>query len=222
MNYLYEISQYSRIQLAHPTVCIIVNVGLAAASGAQREDTRQVAWKQLVQRMADEDHSALSELYDLSSGILYSMALSIVRNPEDAEETLHDAYWRAWRYARAYSEQRGSVLAWLILMTRTSAIDRLRAGKRHRAVASVELCGDTESTAISPEDEVVSNQRITRIRAAMRRLPEEQREVIQLAFFRGLTHSELAEHLGVPLGTIKTRIRTGLLRMRGALEDLGT
>jgi len=172
--------------------------------------------------MADGDHSALSELYDHSSGILYSMALSIVRNPEDAEETLHDCYWRAWRYARAYSDQRGSVLAWLVLMARTSAIDRLRAGKRHKAVHSVEVAFDAESPAESPESEVFSNQKTNRIRIAMRTLPPEQREAIQLAFFRGMTHAELAEHLGVPLGTIKTRIRTGLMRMRSSLEDLGT
>jgi len=192
------------------------------ATGARQEDTRQAAWKHLVERMAEGCHSALSELYDQSSGILYAMALNILRNPQDAEETLHDAYWRAWRYAKAYSEQRGSVLAWLVLMARSSAIDRLRTAKRHNSVHAMDTGFDAESPVISPEAEVVLDQKSRRIRAAMRSIPAEQREAIQLAFFGGLTHSELAERLGVPLGTVKTRIRAGLHRMRGALEDLAT
>ena len=189
--------------------------------GAQREDTRQGVWKLMVEQMAQGNHSALSQLYDQTSGILYSLALRIVRNTEDAEETLHDAYLRAWRYASAYSDQRGSVLSWLVLMTRTSAIDRLRATKRHNSAHSLDEYYDAESPLASPENEVVSNQKAHRIRIAMRELSPEQKEAIELAFFGGLSHSELAEHLGVPLGTIKTRIRSGLQRMRGSLEDLG-
>jgi RNA polymerase sigma-70 factor (ECF subfamily) len=200
----------------------MVNVGWAPASNVPREDTRQSAWKALVERMAQGNHSALSDLYDQSSGILYSLAVRIVRNPEDAEEVLHDAYLRAWRYACAYTEDRGSVFAWLVLMTRTSAIDRLRATRRHKNTNALDSSSDAESPAISPETEVVSNQRAQRIKDAMRNLPIEQREAIELAFFSGLTHSELATRLGVPLGTVKTRIRTGLLRMRGSLGDLGT
>jgi RNA polymerase sigma-70 factor (ECF subfamily) len=199
-----------------------VNVGFATASGTQQEDTRQSTWKLLVERMAQGNHSAFSDLYNQSSGILYALALRMVRNPQDAEETLHDAYWRAWRYAHAYSEQRGSVLAWLVLMTRSSAIDRLRATKRHNAAQSLDTCFDAESPGVSPENEVSGNQRANRIQAALRHLPVEQSQAIELAFFGGLTHSELAEQLGVPLGTIKTRIRTGLIRMRTSLEDFGT
>ena len=169
--------------------------------------------------MAQGNHAALSELYDQSSAILYSLALRIVQNAGDAEETVHDAYWRAWRYAGAYSAERGSVLSWLVLMTRSSGIDRLRATKRHQAAHSIDDSFQAESPTASPETEVASNQKNQRIRAAMRQLSADQREAIDLAFFGGLTHSELATHLGVPLGTIKTRIRTGLQRMRDSLGD---
>ena len=168
---------------------------------------------------AGESRAALSDLYDQSSGILYALALRIVQNAGDAEETLHDAYWRAWRYAGTYSAERGSVLAWLVLMTRSCGIDRLRATKRHNAALSIEECFQAQSPTPSPETEVASNQKQHRIRAAMRQLSEDQREAIDLGFFGGLTHSELAAHLGVPLGTIKTRIRTGLQRMRASLGD---
>ncbi len=170
--------------------------------------------------MAQGNHAALSDLYDQSSGILYALALRIVRNANDAEEAVHDAYWRAWRYAGVYNAERGSVLSWLILMTRSSGIDRLRATKRHLAAHSIDDHFQAESPLDSPETEVASNQKQHRIRAAIRQLSEDQREAIELAFFGGLTHAELAMQLNLPLGTIKTRIRTGLQRMRAALGDL--
>jgi len=197
-----------------------VIVGVAPAAGSHLEDSRQTAWKILVERMSQGDHGALSELYDQSSGILYALALRIVQNPGDAEETLHDAYLRAWRSASAYTEERGSVMSWLVLMTRSCGIDRLRATRRHYAGRSAQDFSQVESPMTTPETAVESKQKNQRIRAAMGHLPEDQRQAIELAFFGGLTHSELAAQLGVPLGTIKTRIRSGLQRMRLSLGDL--
>jgi RNA polymerase sigma-70 factor (ECF subfamily) len=182
-------------------------------------DPRQEQLKSLIEQVARGHHPALSELYDRSSSVVYSLALRILANSQDAEEAVHDVYCRAWRTASSYAESRGSVMTWLVMMTRSIAIDRLRASRKHAAPATDDWT-EPQSAADSPEAEAVSNQRARRIRAALETLSEEQRELIELAFFAGISHSELAANLGLPLGTVKTRIRTGLSRLRTFLEDL--
>jgi RNA polymerase sigma-70 factor (ECF subfamily) len=170
--------------------------------------------------MAERDQSALSQLYDQTSRVLFALALRIVKNTADAEEVVHDAYCRAWRYAAGYDPHRGSVLSWLTLLTRSVAIDRLRSLGRHTGATQLDEQAHVAPETKSPEREVYSNERAARVRRAIRMLPPEQWKLIELAFFEGLTHTELAQRLSVPLGTVKTRIRAGLLRLRLALEDL--
>ncbi len=184
-------------------------------------DDRQSVWLSIVARMAKGESEALADLYDRSSSVLFSLALRMVRSREDAEEVLHDVYARAWRTAGNYCESRGSVISWLILMTRSIAIDRLRSLRRHsKESTSLEPGFDAPGGAPTPEAAVWDVERQIRLRSAMDGLVPEQRQLIELAFFGGLTHLEVAETTGLPVGTVKTRIRTGLQRMRTALEDL--
>ena len=175
----------------------------------------------LVERMARGEEEALGQLYDETSGILFALALRMLRRREDAEEVTLDAYTRAWRNAAAYDPRRASVTAWLVMMTRSIAIDRLRSttGKAARTEA-LENPAAEPSAAPGPEETAWVSQQRERVLRALEHLPVEQRQAIELAFFRGLSHAELAEATGAPLGTVKTRVRLGMARLRTLLEDL--
>jgi RNA polymerase sigma-70 factor (ECF subfamily) len=195
------------------------NGGATAVSGTPQ---RQPALLPLIRRMAAGDQGAAGALYDETSQNLFALAVRICGNAEDAEEVLHDAYCRAWRNAASYDESRGSVMSWLVLMTRSIAIDLVRSRKRVSSTLPIE--GDAAEIASgerSPETRVCENETVEQIRRALDCLTPEQRQAVELAFYRGFTHSEMAEHLQVPLGTVKTRVRTGLLRLREALSAVG-
>ncbi len=163
----------------------------------------------------------MGELYDLTSGLVHGVALRMLENPQDAEEVVLDVYMKAWRNASTYSVDRGSVTAWLVMMARSVAIDRIRsrnAQPKTLDLASVAVSEPAGSEA-TPEQSTGQNERRTRIQLALGELPTEQREALVLAFFGGLSHAELAERLGQPLGTIKTRIRLGLRRLRSLLGE---
>jgi RNA polymerase sigma-70 factor (ECF subfamily) len=136
-----------------------------------------------------------------------------------AEEVTLNVYTQVWRTAGSYDRQRGSVGAWLVTAARSRAIDRLRAGagRAEREQPFLEFA-DPEANTPSPEQESEHNQRGRLIRAALAKLAPEQREVIQLAFFSELSHGELADRLGQPLGTVKSRIRLGMMKLREQLE----
>ena len=155
--------------------------------------------------------------------MLNGLLLRILERPEDAEEVLLDVYMKAWKYAGRYSDKRGSPQAWLMIMARNAAIDRIwqkRAQPKTMAFEP-ETTPEPESTEASPEEQTADRERRRKVQIVLRELPPEQREVVELAFFGGLTHAELAEHLREPLGTIKSRIRMGLLRLRGLIEEPG-
>lgn len=147
------------------------------------------------------------------------MTQRILRNSQDAEEALLDAYTRAWRLARNYSPDRGPVLSWLMTMTRSIAIDKLRAarpvGEDLDAVAPLALAATG-----NPQLDAEYGEQQARIRSALGQLPQDQRSAIELAFYQGLTHTEIAQRLGLPLGTVKTRLRLGMNRLRQLLGDL--
>lgn len=171
--------------------------------------------------MAQGRQEALAALYDETSPMLNGLLRRMLERQEDAEEILLDVYLKAWKNASAYSDKRGSVQAWLVIMARNAAIDRIR---QHRAQPRVvglaaEDGIDPESPDDSPETLTADGQRRRRIRAVIAQLPPEQRQAVELAFFGGLTHFELAERLGEPLGTVKSRIRMGLIRLRTLLEE---
>ncbi len=177
----------------------------------------------VVARIAQGHQDALSRLYDDTAPLLNGMLLRMLQRPEDAEEVLLDVYMKAWKYAGAYSEKRGSVQAWLVTMARNAAIDRIRQRRAQPKILVFELDTTPEpvSAESSPEEQSSDRQRRHMVQQMLNELPAEQREALMLAFFGGFTHAELAQRLGEPLGTIKSRIRMGLMRLRGLREDPG-
>jgi len=178
--------------------------------------------RELIARCARGDQAALARLYDTTAAQVNGLALRILGDRDTAEEITGDVFLQAWRAAATYDASRGSPIAWLLTMARSRAIDRLRAtaGDRRRT-APFELGLKAASGEPGPEEASSLGQRGRFVHAAMERLSREQREVIELAFFTGLSHSEIADTLGAPLGTIKTRIRLGMSRLRDVLVAQG-
>ena len=177
----------------------------------------------LVAQMAQGRQEALARLYDETSPMINGLLHRMLERAEDAEEVLLDVYMKAWKNAAGYSQARGSVQAWLIIMARNAGIDRIRQRRAQPRVVGFEpeTGFDVEAPDASPETQTAIAQRRTRVQQLLNELPTEQREAVVLAFFAGLTHAELAEKLGEPLGTIKSRIRMGLIRLRTLLDEEG-
>lgn len=182
---------------------------------------REAFWRQCLERAAAGDEQAFAGFYDESSGLVYSVALRILGNAADAEEVTLEVYTHVWRSAGDFDAARGSVRAWLAMLARSRAIDRLRSGATRRtferelpeAVAIVD-------PGILPDEAGAANQRRRFIQAALETLSAEQRQAIELAYFSDLSHSELAAKLGQPLGTVKTRIRLAMMKLRELLGPL--
>jgi RNA polymerase sigma-70 factor (ECF subfamily) len=174
-----------------------------------------------IERMARGDHDALGEIYDRHSRLVYSLALRIVRDQSDAEDVVQEVFSQAWRLAARYDAARGTVLGWLLTLSRSRAIDRVRSRKARPEPTSDELLLETLPATLVPADEQLAwAGQATRIRTALEGLSALQRQAIELAFFEGLTHAEIAERLELPLGTVKTRIRQGLLTLRERLAGV--
>jgi RNA polymerase sigma-70 factor, ECF subfamily len=182
----------------------------------------------LFRRIAAREEGALAELYDRHSRMAYSVIMRILRRPSDAEDVLQETFVRVWSRAETYDARLGSPAAWLTRIARNRAIDRLRA-QRVRGDISVEQGRGADGqarrvaepeTRETPEVLLQENATTGALRAAMAALPVAQRELIEAAFFEGYTHQELATRFAVPLGTVKTRIRTGLTAMRERLEQV--
>lgn len=185
------------------------------ASLSARAASRELIWKKLIDRIRAGDQTALAELYDESSPLVFGLTFRILGNAADAEEVTLDVYKQIWRTAPDYDAGRGSVSAWVVTLARTRAIDRQRhAATRIRVEQPMENSVGFRAPHPGPEEQSVISQTERRVRHALGVLSEEQREAIELAFFSGLTHSELSNRLGAPLGTVKTRIRQGMLRLR--------
>lgn len=176
--------------------------------------------------MARGDQRAAAQLYDKYSASMFALAVRIVGEGADAEDVVLDAFTQAWNKAATYEGDRGSVLGWLTTMTRTRALDCVRSrGRRAKAVdtASRSMGDDPVGVAgagVSASDVVELGERADAVNSAMSVLSGQQRNAIELAFFEGLTHTEIAERLGEPLGTIKTRIRLGMQKLRDVLRDV--
>ncbi len=185
-----------------------------------RKTTDDQSWSEYLGAVQKGNAEALAKLYDATSRPLYSLALRIVGNAADAEEVLLDVYQQIWRAANSFNPGRGGVWNWLVLLTRSRALDRLRntANKRHHEVPALPEQSNVASSAPVPEQASILAEQETTVRRAIRTLPPEQREALELAYFRGLTHIEIATSLGVPLGTIKTRIRSAMDKLRVALQ----
>jgi RNA polymerase sigma-70 factor (ECF subfamily) len=171
-----------------------------------------------VAQMAVGNQDGLAGLYDELGASVYGTALAILRNPADAEEVAADVFWKAWHDAPRYDPQRGSVQAWVITMTKSRAIDKLRA-RRVRPSGSLIEASQLVDRSPSPEQLLESTTRQARLWHQVMELPAPLRSVVELAWTKGLTHSQLAVELGLPLGTVKTRMRTGLQVLRLQLAN---
>jgi RNA polymerase sigma-70 factor (ECF subfamily) len=171
----------------------------------------------LLQAIASGEEIALSELYDRYRLILFGLLVRILRSQSEAEEVLQEVFIQVWQRAGDFDEARGKPFTWLVTLTRSRAIDRLRAlGAReratHEAVRNIpEVWSDAVKDAIRAERGQI-------VRTALSRLPEEQRRALFLAYFEGLSQSEISARLATPLGTVKTRVRSGLIKLRELLE----
>ncbi len=186
-------------------------------------DIEQLEDTTLLQLISRREDTALSELYDRYGRLVYSIAYRIVSHPQSAEDITLDVFARVWEKGDTYDATKGKVSTWLTRLTRNRAIDQLR----HTAVRpEKESVGWSEVTAVpitnshNPEVQTALNLQQEKVRAAVSSLPDNQQEVLALAFFQGMTHSEIATHLNEPLGTVKGRIRAGMKSLRLMLVDV--
>jgi RNA polymerase sigma-70 factor, ECF subfamily len=192
-------------------------LALAGASRTAADDQKAL------ERMARGDHDALAELYDRHGRLVFSLALRVVGDQRDAEDVAQEVFAQAWRQAPRFdAAARGNAVAWLLTLTRSRAIDLLRRRRARLESAAAPDSIETPDGAAGPEQQVEWQGRAAAVRRAVETLPLLQRIAVELAFFEGLTHAEIAEQLDVPLGTVKTRVRQGLLKLRdhlaGAME----
>jgi RNA polymerase sigma-70 factor (ECF subfamily) len=174
-----------------------------------------------VARAAEGDSGALAALYDQHARGVYSLALRILAVEADAEDVVQEVFAQVWRQAGRYDQSRGTVAAWLLTMARTRAIDRLRARLARPDTAGPppdEIWAVRAAPAADPAEAIEAARDAERVREALDELPLLQRLAIELAYFEGLTQSEIAARLEEPLGTVKTRIRLGLLKLRDSLS----
>jgi RNA polymerase sigma-70 factor (ECF subfamily) len=173
----------------------------------------------LVRRMRLRDEGALSELYDRYASLVLAVARRILISPPDAEETLQETFLQAWLQADRYDSSRSSVATWLVLIARSRALDRLRARQaRDRATTAAEAEPKPVEASAGSDLHVLHGERRNRVRAVLESLPAEQREVLELAFWGGLSQTEIATCTGAPLGTVKTRALLGMKKVRQALR----
>jgi len=191
----------------------------AIRASASPDDTSEPSERALVHRVVLRDDTALEALYTRLSGTVYAAALSLLRQRADAEEVVQETFVHLWTRARDFDAARGSLTAWLVMLARSRAIDRLRtqAHKARLAATQDEARALAEPTATPLElaQRAISQHHVLR---GLEALPLEQRHAIELAFHEGLSHSEISERTGDPLGTVKTRIRRGLERLARHME----
>ncbi|BAZ15800.1 RNA polymerase, sigma-24 subunit, ECF subfamily protein [Calothrix sp. NIES-4071] len=185
-------------------------------------DCRPVASDEaLLSKIAKHDQTALSELYNRYAKIIYSVAFNGLKSVEESEEVVLDVFSQVWRIAERYDATKGRVDTWLFMLVRSRILDKLRKQVRIQlsspAVTKLSEI-QTSSISIDPTDDVIINERRARVLAALQLLPPEQRQVIELAYYHGLSHSQISVQTSISLGTVKTRIRLGLNKLKSALE----
>jgi RNA polymerase sigma-70 factor (ECF subfamily) len=207
MNPSESLPPYSRLNAAAPQ----------KGEGAAHDDAS------LLRRMAAGDEEALGTFYDRWHPLVHGVVMRILKQRVDVEDTVEETFWQAWRQAARYLPSRGAVQTWLLTIARSRALDRARAVKRRHEEPLVADDGTEVAQQIVEGDPSLDAEAAERRRivlAALAELPAEQREVLELGYFAGLSQSEIAEHTGTPLGTIKTRVRLALQKLRGRLQVL--
>src|SRR5262245_49069811 len=169
-------------------------------------------------RMARGDQNGLAELYDRHARMVFSLALRIVQNRADAEDVVQEVFAQAWSQAGRYASSRGAVGAWLLMLARSRAIDRLRAKRARPDQGADETAVWNVADTGAPQDlQLLTAEQVRLLQSALKELPEPQRQALELAYYEGLTHTEVADRLREPLGTVKTRIRQAVMKLREVL-----
>ncbi len=184
---------------------------------------RALADSDLFQRTASGDHDCLAELHRRYSGVLHATAFRVLNNVRDAEEVVQEAFVQIWEKAAIYDVRRGKPLTWAMTLTRNKAIDRLRRlNRRSRLQQELERESEIMNRMVEADsfDAAVSHEAQAIVRSAVIQLSEDQRRAIELAFFSGLTQKEIAQQLHQPLGTVKARIRRGMMKLRQILAPM--
>lgn len=166
------------------------------------------------------DEGALAGLYDRWSDRIHALAVHLLRDARDAEDIVEETFWQAWRGAARFDAARGSVGGWLLTICRSRALDRLRARRRRPEATPLDDAPPAIDPAGDPMTSMVAMETGRIVRAALAELPAEQRQALELAYFSGLSQSEIAEQTGQPLGTIKTRVRLAMVKLREKLVVL--
>jgi RNA polymerase sigma-70 factor (ECF subfamily) len=170
---------------------------------------------ELLKAIAAKDDDALGQLYDRYRLILFGVLMRILNNREEAEDVLQEVFLQVWRRAADFDENRGRPFTWLVTLARSRGIDRLRSLASRERVAIAEANERPEEVSDAASD-AIRSERVGVVNSALADLPEDQRRPLMLAYFEGLTQSEIATKLGVPLGTVKTRMRTAMMKLREA------
>jgi RNA polymerase sigma-70 factor (ECF subfamily) len=172
----------------------------------------------LLSQIAEHSQPAMLALYQRYGSLVYSLALKTLRRPGLAEEVTQDVFLKLWQHPERWNPALGQLSSWLLTITRNAAIDRLRREARHHNTDDWHAFDATEASTVAALDLAAwSDGQL--LRELLQQLPADQRHLIELAFYRGYTHSELAEGLGIPLGTVKTRLRAGMQRLRSLWEE---
>jgi RNA polymerase sigma-70 factor (ECF subfamily) len=192
-----------------------------AAEPSERAQPGSPDLRALIARSAAGDQDAFAAFYDETSRVVFGVALRVLGDRAEAEEATADVFMQVWRTASRFDASRGSPIAWLLMLTRSRAIDRLRVRRLARqAEQPLEFAtGAADETSDPGKDSWLAQQGMF-VRGALAQIPLEQRMVLELAYFQGLTHLEIAERLTIPVGTAKTRIRLGMLKLREALAPM--
>ena len=186
----------------------------AAASQSRQADQTSL------ERIARGDQHALADLYDRHARLIFSLALRILQVRADAEDIVQEVFAQVWAQAKRYDPGRGAVAAWMLTLARSRAIDRLRARQaRPEAAAEPGAAERVPDAAANQDLQLLSAEQVLRLQRALEGLPEAHREALELAYYEGLTHAEVAVRLAEPLGTIKTRIRQAVIKLRESLSQ---
>ncbi|MGK7371368.1 MAG: sigma-70 family RNA polymerase sigma factor [Candidatus Halalkalibacterium sp. M3_1C_030] len=195
---------------------ILAAIGKAAHLGTDDE-------VELMKRIKAKDEEALGELYDLYNRLLYGMIISIVKKREEAEDILQEVFIKIWEKASTFDEERGNVYSWLVTLTRNKAIDRIRSKDyktQKKATQDVDAPEFTlEGEKLDPLETTIFSDRAELVKRALGKIPESQSDVLKIAYYRGLTQREISEQLDIPLGTVKTRMRQGMIKLKDILGE---
>jgi RNA polymerase sigma-70 factor, ECF subfamily len=219
MQYLatiYEPRYDSRLTLAGRIAGWFGDLRVGAKNTSVKPEPSDMAEIESLRRVAHGDREAFSALYDQYSGVLYATALKILNDAKEAEDVLQEVFVQIWDKAGNYNPNLGRPLTWLLTLTRNKAIDRLRSAQRRYKLVEAATPELAENQS-KPDEKFNTDQNLI-IRTAVHNLPAEQRQAIELAYFGGLTQDEISQNLQQPLGTIKARIRRGMLKLRDSLE----